>query len=37
LSSAITPSIELSQPIRTRIITNLLDPSATIITSGSVR
>jgi len=37
LSSAITPSIQLSQPIRTRIITNLLDPSATIITSGSVR
>lgn len=37
LSSDITPSIELSQPIRTRIITDLLDPSAIIISSGGVR
>ena len=37
LSSDITSSIELNQPIRTRIITDLLDPSAIIISSGGVR
>jgi len=37
LSSDITPSIELTQPIRTRIITDLLDPSAIIISSGGAR
>ena len=37
LSDGISQDIDVNQPIRTRIITNLLDPSATIITSGSVR
>ena len=37
LSDDISQDIDVNQPIRTRIITNLLDPSATIITSGSVR
>ena len=37
LSGDISQDIDATQPIRIRVITNLLDPSATIITSGSVR
>jgi len=37
LSDGISQDIDVNQPIRTRIITNLLDPSATIISSGGVR
>jgi len=37
LSGDMSQDIDVNQPIRTRIITNLLDPSADIITSGSVR
>ena len=37
LSDDISQDIDINQPIRTRITTNLLDPSATIISSGGVR
>ena len=37
LSDDITPDIGLNEPIRTRLITNLIDPPGTIITSGGVR
>ena len=37
LSDNISEDIDVNQPIRTRITTNLLDPSASIITSGGVR
>jgi len=37
LSEDITPDIGINEPIRTRLITNLIDPPATIITSGGVR
>ncbi len=37
LSDGITQDIDINQPIRTRIITNLLDPSPAIISSGGAR
>ena len=37
LSDNISEDIDVNQPIRTRIITNLLDPSSTIVSSGGVR
>lgn len=37
LSEDITPDIGINEPIRTRLITNLIDPPGIIITSGGVR
>jgi flagellin-like protein len=37
LSSAITPDINLNEPIRIKFTTNLIDDSDTLITSGGVR
>ena len=37
LSDAIDPDIDLNDPVRIRLVTNLIDPNQVVITSGSVR